>query len=297
MSELSLSSYVLTLNQEDPPFIALPVFPSRFFRHQSIYINKNAGIRSPADLKGKRIGTPEYQSLFSFSDSWDGANIITVTAPVWQRGIMEDEFDVPIASVDWYVGAIEKSDHPRISKISHSLPPGVTVTAIKQGQNLSEMLANGEIDAIFSASRPSSLDTSPNVKRLFDNFKEVEAEYYKRTNIFPIMHVVALKRSIYETNPWVAKTLTKAFSKALDMAYEPLRERSALRYMLPWLEDHVEETQKLMGDDAKWWKDGFAENKHVIDKFLEYHYKQGLSKRRFMPEEIFAPSALETFVL
>jgi 4,5-dihydroxyphthalate decarboxylase len=248
-------------------------------------------------LKGKRIGTPEYQSLFSPRVAYAEADIVLVTAPVWQRGIMEDEFDVPISSVQWYVGAIEKSNHPRISKISHSLPPGVTVTAIKQGQNLSEMLANGEIDAIFSASRPSSLDTSPNVKRLFDNFKEVEAEYYKRTNIFPIMHVVALKRTIYEANPWVAKTLTKAFDKALNMAYEALRERSALRYMLPWLEDHVEETQKLMGGDSKWWKDGFTENRHVIDKFLEYHYKQGLSKRRYMPEEIFAPSALETYVL
>jgi 4,5-dihydroxyphthalate decarboxylase len=224
-------------------------------------------------------------------------NTSQVTAPVWQRGIMEDEFGVPITSVDWYVGAIEKSEHTRISKISHSLPPGVKVTAIKQGQNLSEMLANGEIDAIFSASKPSSLDSSPNVKRLFDNFKEVEAEYYKRTNIFPIMHVVALKRSIYEANPWIAKTLTKTFSQALEMAYEPLRERSALRYMLPWLEDHVEETQKLMGDDPKWWKDGFEENKHVIDKFLEYHHKQGLSKRRFKAEEIFAAPALETFVL
>jgi 4,5-dihydroxyphthalate decarboxylase len=109
------------------------------------------------------------------------------------------------------------------------------------------MLANGEIDVIFSASRPSSMDTSPNVKRLFDNFKEVEADYFKRTNIFPIMHVVALRREVYEANPWIAKTLTKAFKQALDMAYEPLRERSALRYMLPWLEEHVEETQALMG--------------------------------------------------
>lgn len=221
----------------------------------------------------------------------------SVTAPVWQRGIMEEEFGVPVTSVDWYVGAIEKSNHPRISKIPHSLPAGVRVTPIKLGENLSEMLANGTIDAIFSASQPSSTETSPNVTRLFENFKEVEAEYFQRTNIFPIMHVVALKRSLHQSNPWVAKTLTKAFNKSLDLAYEPLRERSALRYMLPWLQDHVDETQKLMGQDQKWWKDGFTENKHVIDKFLEYHYKQGLSKKKFTAEEIFAPSALETFVL
>lgn len=210
---------------------------------------------------------------------------------------MEEDFSVPISSVEFYTGAIEPSEHTRISKIAHTLPPDVKVTAIKQGQNLSEMLANGEIDAIFSASRPSSLDTSPNVGRLFPNFKQVEADYYKRTGIFPIMHVVALKRSVYEANPWIAKTLTKAFAQALDMAYEPLRERSALRYMLPWLEDHVEETQRLMGGEAKWWKDGFVENKHVIDKFLDYHHRQGLSTRRFKAEEIFTPNALETFVL
>lgn len=110
------------------------------------------------------------------------------------------------------------------------------------------------------------------------------------------MHVVALKRTVYEANPWIAKTLTKAFAQSLEMAYEPLQERSALRYMLPWLEDHVKETQELMGD-MKWWKDGFTENRHVIEKFLDYHFQQGLSKRKFNPEEIFAPNALETFVL
>jgi len=160
------------------------------------------------------------------------------------------------------------------------------------------MLANGEIDAIFSASRPSSFDTAPEkVGRLFPNFKEVEAEYYRQTKIFPILHVVALKRSVYDANPWIAKALQKAFAQAIDMAYAPLQERSALRYMLPWLEDHVEETQKLFGGDARWWKDGFEENKHVIDKFLDYHHRQGLSSRRLRPEEIFAPNTLETFVL
>jgi 4,5-dihydroxyphthalate decarboxylase len=221
-----------------------------------------------------------------------------VTAAVWQRGILEEYYGVPMSSVQFFVGAIEKSDHERISKVPHSLPADITVVAIKHGQNLSDMLANGEIDAIFSASRPSSFDTQPDkVGRLFPNFKQVEAEYYQQTKIFPIMHVVALKRSVYEANPWIAKTLTKAFAQALEMGYEPLQERSALRYMLPWLEEHVEETQRLMGGDPRYWKDGFAENRHVIEKFLEYHHRQGLSKRRLSPEEIFAPNALESFVL
>lgn len=277
--ELSLSSYVITLDQDNPPFIALPVFPSRFFRHQSIYINKNAGISKPQDLRGKRIGMPEYQ----------------MTATVWQRGIMEDDFGVPITSVEFFTGAIEPSEKPRTAKVPHSLPERVTVRSIDAGKNLSQMLADGELDAIFSATKPPSFYSSPNVDHLFPNFKEVEAEYYRRTKIFPIMHVIALKRSTYEANPWIAKTLTKAFAQALEMAYEPLYERGALRYILPWLEHHVEETRSLMGDE--WWRDGFEENKHVLDTFLDYHHRQGLSKRKFEAHELFAPSSLESFVL
>ncbi|CAL5868922.1 uncharacterized protein PFLUO_LOCUS3149 [Penicillium psychrofluorescens] len=283
ISELSLSSYMLTLNQPNPPFIALPVFPSRFFRHQSMYINTKAGISKPEDLAGKKIGIPEYQ----------------MTAAVWQRGILEDEYGVIPSQVQFYVGAIEKveSDVQRISKVPHSLPEGVTVTAIQKGQNLSEMLANGEIDAIFSASQPFSLETSENVARLFPNFKQVEAEYYEKTKIFPIMHVIALKRDLYQAHPWIAKSLTKAFAQSLDIAYEALEERSALRYILPWLEDHVIEAKRLMGGNSRWWQDGFAENKHVISKFLDYHYRQGLSQRPFEAEEIFAPNTLESFVM
>jgi 4,5-dihydroxyphthalate decarboxylase len=278
VSELSLSSYVLTLNQENPPFIAIPVFPSRFFRHQSMYINKNSGIKTPQDLKGKRIGSPEYQ----------------MTAPVWQRGIMEEEFGVPITDVEFFVGALEGREE-RKSKVPHSLPPDVRVTAIKPGQNLSEMLANGELDAVFTATKPSSMGTHPDVTYLFPNFQHVEAEYYKRTKIFPIMHVIAIKRSVYEANPWIAKTLQKAFAKSLDVAYSAIRERGALRYILPWLEEHVATTTAVMGD--RWWQDGFRENEHVIEKFLEYSYGQGLANRKYKAEELFAPNTLESFVL
>lgn len=159
------------------------------------------------------------------------------------------------------------------------------------------MLADGEIDAIFSATKPSSFHTSPHVTRLFPDFKRVEAEYYARTRIFPIMHVVALKRSVYDANPWVAKSLTKAFAAALNLAYEPLKERAALRYMLPWLEDHVEETERSMGPLEEFWRDGLEANRHVLEKFLEYSFDQGLAAKRYRPEELFAPSTLEDFVL
>lgn len=135
---------------------------------------------------------------------------------------MEEEFDIPIESVEFFTGAIEESEGERHSKISHSLPPGVKVTQIRKGQNLSQTLADGEIDVIFSATKPLSMNTSNKVEYLFPNFQEVEAEYYQRTGIFPIMHVVALKRSVYDANLWIAKALTKAFAKSLEMAYKPL---------------------------------------------------------------------------
>lgn len=211
---------------------------------------------------------------------------------------MEEEFGVPLTSVHFYTGNIEPSAHPRHSKVPHTLPAGISVTAIAPGQSLSAMLAAGELDAIFSATEPSCLASAPDrVGHLFPDYKAVEADYFARTAIFPIMHVVAIKRAVYEANPWIAKTLTKAFGAALEAAYEPLRERAALRYMLPWLDDHVAETKRLMGGRERWWVDGFEENRHVLEKFLEYSYNQGLAKRRFKPEELFAPSSLETYVL
>ena len=209
---------------------------------------------------------------------------------------MEEEFGVPISAVHFFVGNIEPSQEQRKNKVVHSVPENVSITAIKAGQNLSQMLEDGEIDALFTATKPSSFDRCGHVTYLFQDFERVEAEYFQRTKIFPIMHVIALKREVYEKNPWVAKTLQKAFAKSLDIAYEAILERGALRYMLPWLEHHVERTKMLMGQE-KWWQDGFEENKHVLDKFLEYSFNQGLAKRRFKPEELFAPNTLESYVV
>lgn len=209
---------------------------------------------------------------------------------------MEEEFGVPCTAVEFYTGAIEPSRQERKGKVPHSTPPGVKITPIGPGQNLSQMLQDGEIDAIFSASKPSSVDRCEHCTYLFPDFKRVEADYYRRTKIFPIMHVIALKRAVYEANPWIARALQKAFARSMDVAYDALKERSALRYMLPWLEDHVSETKRLMGEEV-FWKDGFAENKHVIDKFLQYSADQGLAKRRFQAHELFAPNTLEEFVL
>ncbi|KAJ7142180.1 4,5-dihydroxyphthalate decarboxylase [Mycena filopes] len=285
ISELSLSSYVLTLNSEDPPFIALPVFPSRFFRHQSIYVNTKAGITHPSQLAGRRVGTPEFQ----------------MTAPVWERGILEEEFGLKYDAPHYFTGNVEPSDVERKEKVPLNLADSVKIQAIPKGKCLAQMLADGEIDALESATAPSTFGKHPDVGRLFPNAMEVEQEYFKRTGIFPIMHVIVVKQAVLKENPWVARSLTKAFAASLEYAYSAIHERGALRYILPWLQFHVEETQTVMcadGGEQRWWQDGLTtQNRRTLDKFLEYSFNQGLAKKKWRVEELFAAGSLEGFVL
>jgi 4,5-dihydroxyphthalate decarboxylase len=271
--ELSLSSYVLTLNAENPPFVAIPVFPSRFFRHQSIYVNTDS-IRSPSDLVGKRVGTPEFQ----------------MTAGVWERGILADEYGVPIDSVEYVTGVLNETGR-REEKLALDLPDSIRLSTVPEGTNLSEMLAAGEIDAIYTAPAPDSFGRSPKVGQLFSDFETVEKDYFGRTGIFPIMHVVAIKRQVWEEHPWIARSLMKAFDESLRIAYDDLRQRSALKVMLPWLQQHVRSTVDSLGEG--WWDYGLQRNRHVLDTFLRYSYEQGLAKRRLQPEDLFVPGVDE----
>lgn len=276
VAEMSLSSYTVSLNSEARPFIAIPVFPSRFFRHSCIYINRNAGIRNPKDLIGKRVGTPEYQ----------------MTAPVWIRGILSDHYGVPVDGCRYFIGGEEEPN--RIEKITLNLPANIKVEPIGPDQTLAQMLRDGEIDAFYTARKPSTFNTAPDkVGRLFENFVEVERDYYKTTGMFPIMHTVVIRRDIYEQNRWVAQSLNKAFIEAQRLTYEDLKETAALKAMLPWAHAHIEEALRDMGDD--YWPYGFEKNREVLDTFLRYHHEQGLSKRRLKPEELFAPETLEAF--
>jgi 4,5-dihydroxyphthalate decarboxylase len=276
VAEMSLSSYTLSLFRENPPFIAIPVFPSRFFRHSCIYVHADSGIREPKDLIGKRIGNPEYQ----------------MTAPVWIRGIMSDEYGVPVTVSTFLSGGEEEAGRPE--KLSLSLPPEIHAAAIPSNQTLSQMIDTGEIDALYTARAPSTFyKGSGKVRRLFPDYHVVEREYYQKTKIFPIMHVVAIRRDVYEKNPWVAQSLYKAFVAAQKEAYEDLRETAALKVMLPWAVWHMEETEKLLGRD--FWPYGLEANEHNLATFLRYSFEQGLSKRRLTPREIFAPESLESF--
>jgi 4,5-dihydroxyphthalate decarboxylase len=276
VAELSLSSYTLSLFRETRDFVAIPVFPSRFFRHSCIYVNADSGIKEPKDLIGKRVGNPEYQ----------------MTAPVWIRGILSDHYGVPVDSVKYFTGGEEEPNRPE--KLKLDLPPNIVATPIEAGQTLSRMLLNGEIDALYTARMPSSYrNGGGRVRRLFESYIDVERDYFRTTGIFPIMHTVAIRRDVYEQNRWIAQSLLKAFGQAQQRTYEDLNETAALKAMLPWLNAHVEDTRARMGDD--FWPYGLEKNRHALQTFLRYSFEQGLSKRQLQPEELFAPEALETF--
>ena len=276
VAEMSLSSYTVSSFKPERPFVAIPIFPSRFFRHSCIYVNADAGIREPRDLIGKRIGNPEYQ----------------MTAPVWIRGILSDHYGVPVDSVTYVTGGEEEPG--RSEKLKLDLPANIRVEPINETQTLSQMLLDGEIDALYTARMPSSFrNGNGRVTRLFEDYPQVERQYFRDTGIFPIMHTVAIRRDVYEANRWVAQSLYKAFVQAQRKTYDDLLETAALKTMLPWLTAHVEEARKEMGDD--FWPYGLEKNRRTLETFLRYHFEQGLSKRLLTPDELFAPESLESF--
>jgi 4,5-dihydroxyphthalate decarboxylase len=275
--EMSLSSYILTLNEPDPPFIALPVFPSRYFRHQTMFVNSRSGIEKPADLKGKRVGVPEYQ----------------ITAGVWQRGMLQDEYGVSPEDMRFYSGGVENPG--RAEKIKLDLPAGIHLEPIRPDQTLSGMLVEGELDALFTAHVPSAFYEHEHIRRLFTDYKDIEQQYFTETGIFPIMHVLVLKRTLYDRHPWLAASLMKACEEALQIARADLMYRSSLKIMLPWLAHHLEETQRVMGED--YWPYGIKPNRKVLETFLRYSHSQGLAKKLWNPDEVFARNVGSSYVI
>ena len=277
VAEMSLSSYTLSLFRDPKPFVAIPVFPSRYFRHSCIFINRNSGIREPKDLIGKRVGNPEYQ----------------LTACVWIRGILSDEYKVPVSSVTYFRGGEETPG--RTEKQTVSLPPEIRLENIPEDKTLSQMLRRRRNRRHLFAAHAflHCARRSKNVRLLFEDYESVEREYYQRTKIFPIMHTVVIRREVYEKNPWVAQSLYKAFVLAQREVYEDLYETAALKFMLPWLVRHAEDTRALMGKD--FWPYGVEPNLHGLSTFLRYSYEQGLAKRLLTPQELFVPEALESF--
>jgi len=274
--ELSLGSYLIARDKGYPPLVAIPVFPSRAFRHSSVFINTDAGIREPKDLIGKRVGVPEYQ----------------MTMAIWVRGILQHEYGVPPDKIRWFTGGQEEPG--RISKVNHDLPQSVDISSIGPDQTLSSMLESGKLDALMSAHLPVPfVRRSPKVRRLIANFRAVEKDYYRRTQIFPIMHCVALREDVYQSYPWLAQSLYKAFCEAKEICQASMYEFSALRYMLAWSIAEIEEEMEIFGDDL--WPYGLKANRRCLETLVQYAHEQGLIEKEVDVSDLFAPNTLEDF--
>jgi 4,5-dihydroxyphthalate decarboxylase len=275
VTEISMSSHMMTTARGDAKYIAVPAFLSRVFRQSGIYVRTDRGINTPADLRGKKIGVPEYQ----------------ITANVWIRGILQDEFDVKPSEILWRRGGVEEPG--RGERAPMELDPSIDLQQIPDDKTLSGMLESGELDGYIGARAPSCfLRGAPNVGRLFgDNYIEAEQDYFRRTGIFPIMHMVGIRKSLVEQNPWLPVSVYKAFLKAKMLAVKELDEICHLAVTLPWMVHHHNEAKALMGAD--YWPYGLDANLHTIETFARYHHEQGLSKRRVSPAELFAPSSLD----
>lgn len=273
--ELSLSSFALRTARGDNPYVGIPVFPSRAFRHTSIVVRADRGIHTAEDLRGRRLGTPEYQ----------------LTACVWARGLLADEFGVRPSEVAWVRGGL--SQPGRVEKIEFPQPAGVHLESAPAGRTLSQLLEEGDIDGLVSPRLPAGFGTDPRLGWLFVDPRGAALEYYRRTGVFPIMHLLGVRRSLAERHPWLPATLAKAFEQAKGEAYARLSDTSATKVMLPFVEEMLLAVRTEMGED--FWPYGFERNRQTLEAFLRHHHEQGLSPRRLAPEALFHPATLETF--
>jgi 4,5-dihydroxyphthalate decarboxylase len=271
-SEFSLSTYTV-LRGRGEPLVAVPVFPSFMFRHGSIFVGAGAGIREPRDLAGKRVGVPKYH----------------MTAAVWVRGILENEYGVAPKDCLWFEGG----EGSRVKEVDVTLPPEIRRESVPGDKNLGAMVAAGELDAFVGARRPATFGApGGGVRRLFPDFRAVERAYYEKTGIFPIMHTLVLREELVRAHPWLPRSLYDAFAEAKRLAYQRLEFTAALSYALPWLVAEAEETRALMGDDP--FPYGVARNRKTLETLAGYTFRQGLAPRRLSIEEMFVESLLAT---
>jgi 4,5-dihydroxyphthalate decarboxylase len=273
--ELSLSSFTVKTAQADCPYVGVPAFVSRTFRHTSIYVRTDR-IKKPADLKGKKVGVPEYQ----------------LTANVWARAILQDDHGVKPSDIHWIRGGLEEAG--RLEKIAITLPTDVRLDNAPEGRTLSGMLEAGEIDAFIGPRVPSPFTRGhPQIGWLFPDPVAAAKDYYKRTGIFPIMHLVGIRRALADAHPWLPGAVFKAFDRSKAIALEKLSDTSSTKVTLPFVEERLMEARALMGED--FWSYGVAANRKTLETFLRHHHAQGLSPRQVTVEELFHPGTLETF--
>jgi len=277
-TEIGLVPFLLaTANDGFDGYSLLPVFPLRMFRHKSIFIHTGAGIESPADLKGMRVGTPGYSS----------------TSLTWIRGMLQDEYGVRSEDVEWVVAAADSSAavSGKISKQEQVVPDGITITTGPEGKNESDLLVDRDVDALFHAAEPRAfVEGHPKVVRLFSDVRQAERDYFAKTGIFPIMHAIAISNDLVDEHPWLPKAVFEAFSKSKAVAYADMQEKWFLR-TLPWFAQEMESTKELMGEN--FFPYGIAPNLKSINALLRYTHEQGLAKRKLTIEDVFHPAALE----
>ncbi len=280
VSELGLTYFLRTRDLDDQPFLVLPVFPVRSFRHAAIYINKSKGIERPQDLAGKTIGE---LALYGHD------------AGVMPKGMLSDEFGVKPEQCRWVIGGIDFPMKP-IDWLPKPVPAGVEVSYAAPDADLGAMLEAGEIDALIAADAPKCvLENSPRVGRLFEDYEQVERDYYRRTGIFPIMHAVVVKKELALAEPALVKAVYQGFCAAQDAMAEKLVKGMTfnnMAVMIPWLSNLIARDRDLLGAD--WWPYGVARNRKALDAYLRYHFEQGLSKRRWSIDELFVPGLLDT---
>lgn len=270
VSEMSAAHYFTLRGRGEFPFIALPVFPSRLFRHGFIFVNVKSGIAEPKDLEGKRIGVQEYRQ----------------TAGVWVRGILSHDYGVDLDGVRWFEGGVDTGRRPDDDMDLRPDRP-LNIEHIGIDRSINELLEAGEIDAYFGARRPASFGRSPDIVRLFPNYREVERDYFQRTGIFPIMHTLVIKESLYRDEPWVAESLFKAFEASKRWAAEQMRFSGAMRYMLPWLFDDIDEVDALFGGDS--WPYGLDANRPTLDMLMQFLVDQGFLASPVSLDDLFTP--------
>jgi 4,5-dihydroxyphthalate decarboxylase len=272
VSEISLSSHTMMTSRGQNDYVAVPAFVSRLFRHSGVYVRDDRGIESAADLAGKLVGLPEYQ----------------ITANVWIRGILRDDYGLEPSSVHWRRGGVEEAG--RLERAPLALPDDIDLQQVREDGTLSSMLESGELDAVISARAPTCyLRGVPHVKRLFEDYPSVERDYFSRTGIFPTMHVIGIRKSLAEQHPWLPVSVFKAFIHAKNLCMAEMGQIGHLFNSLPWGVYEYEQARKLMGDD--YWSYGFEANHKVLDTFCRYHFEQGLSARRVAPHELFTASS------
>ena len=274
IAEMGCSLHLSSHGKSDYPFVALPVFPSKLFRHGFIFINTGAGIDGPKDLEGKKVGVPAF-----------GRTGLSQAAAVWIRGILQDEYGVSLDRINWYLGPL---DVPGATDISSGRPEKeISLQAVPGGKALSDMLESGELDAVLGAQAPSCYGRSGRVRRLFPNHREMEREYYRKTGIFPIMHTLVMKKELHQAHPWLAQSIYDAMVEAKRVCLGEMRFTGASRYTLPWLHDDLDEIDDVFGGDS--WPYGIGPNRKSLETLQGYLIDQGFAQSTHPLEEMFIP--------